>query len=142
VQDLPSGNPRAIADRAYGFSPGSVSPDGLWVIAYGEWTEDAFLLPTSGGPARAIPDTKGLDLIRWSPDGKSLFFAVIGSIPAEIVRVDRDTGRREPWKSLAPPERSGLIEIFPIFLAADARSYAYGFGRAGTSDLYLISGLH
>ena len=141
VQDLPSGKPRPITDRAYGFGRGGISPDGRWVAAYGEWSDDMFLVPIGGGNPRTIPNSKTLDQIRWSQDGKSIYCALAGSIPAEIVRVDVETGRREPVRSLAPPERAGLIEIFPIFLTPDGTSYAFGFGRAGTSDLYVIDGL-
>jgi len=141
VQDLPSGKPRPITDRGYGFGPGAVSPDGRWAVAYGEWSDDTFIVPTGGGNARTIPNSKALDVIRWAPDGKSVYGSVAGGIPAEIVRVEIATGRREAIRSLAPPERAGLIEIFPIFLTPDSKSYAYGFGRAGTSDLYVIDGL-
>ncbi|HTO75344.1 MAG TPA: protein kinase [Thermoanaerobaculia bacterium] len=141
VQDLPSGKPRAITDQPYGLAPTSVSPDGLRAVAYKAWTEDIYLVPTAGGAPRTIPNSKALDLIRWAPDGKSLYVTPSGSIPAEVVRIDVETGRHEPLRSLAPPERSGLIEIFPVFMAADAKSYFYGIARAGTSDLYLIDGL-
>jgi Tol biopolymer transport system component len=141
VQDLPSGKPRPITDRGYGIFQQGVSPDGRWAAAYGEWTDDIFLLPTAGGPPRTIPNSSKLDLVRWAPDGQSIWCLAAGTIPAEIVRLDVATGKHEPWKSVAPPERSGLIEIAPVLMSADGKSYAYGFGRAGTSDLYLIDGL-
>ena len=141
VQDLPSGRPRAIAAKNYGAGQHPVSPDGLWIVAYGEWSDDFFLVPISGGDAKSIPNTRDLDMIRWAEDGKSLFCAVGGSIPARVVRVDVATGRREPWKDLAPPDLSGLIEISSVYLTPDGKSYVYSFGRAATSDLYLVEGL-
>jgi hypothetical protein len=100
-----------------------------------------FLLPTSGGEPRTVPGTKDIDLIRWSADGKSLFAVEIGSIPARVVRIDVATGRRDPWKTLAPPELAGLIDIAPVMMTADGKSYAYGYSSAAISDLYLIEGL-
>ena len=141
VQDLPTGRPRALAAKGYGVGPRPISPDGRWIAAYGEWSEDFFLVPTSGGEPKSIPNTRDLDMIRWADDGKSLFGVVGGSIPARIVRVDVATGRREPWKDLAPTDLSGIIEISSIYLTPDGKSYVYGFGRAATSDLYLVEGL-
>ena len=88
-----------------------------------------------------MPNSKDLDIIRWAADGKSLFAAIVGTIPAQLVRVDVATGKREPWKDLAPSELSGLIGIGPVFLTPDGKSYVYGFGRSATSDLYVIEGL-
>jgi Tol biopolymer transport system component len=141
VLDLPSGKPRAISSKGLGFGGRPVSPDGLWVVAYGEWTDDLFLLPTSGGEPRTVPGTKDLDLICWSADGKSLLAFETGSIPARVVRVEIATGRREPWKTLAPPELAGLIEISPVLTTPDGKWYAYGYSAAAISDLYLVEGL-
>jgi hypothetical protein len=58
-----------------------------------------------------------------------------------VVRVEAATGRRETWKELAPAERSGIIEITPVFLDAEGKSYVYNYGRAAASDLYLVEGL-
>jgi Tol biopolymer transport system component len=141
VRDLPSGKPRPITDKAYGLPRGGVSPDGRRVAAWGEWTEDLFLLPTEGGEPRTVAHTKDLDFIRWSADGKFIFGVVAGSIPAQTVRIEVATGKRENWKEMAPPDRSGLIGVGPVFLTPDGKGYVYGYGRAATSDLYLIEGL-
>jgi eukaryotic-like serine/threonine-protein kinase len=141
VRDLPSGKPRPITDRPYGLNRHGISPDGRWAAAWGEYTEDLFLLPIDGGEPRNVANTKDLDFIRWSDDGKFIFGNVSGSIPARVVRIEAATGKRENWKDLAPPERAGLIAIGPVFLRPDGKSYVYGFGRAATSDLYLIEGL-
>ncbi|HEX4440624.1 MAG TPA: hypothetical protein VH854_11175, partial [Thermoanaerobaculia bacterium] len=110
-------------------------------LAYGDYTDDLFLLPLSGGEPRSIPGTKDLDIIRWAPDGRSFYGSVIGSVPVRVIRVDAASGRREPWKELAPPELAGLIEIGNPFLTPDGKSYAFHYVRAATSDLYVIEGL-
>ncbi|MGE5414101.1 MAG: TolB family protein, partial [Syntrophomonadaceae bacterium] len=141
IRDLPSGKPRAITDKAYFVTRDGVSPDGRWAAAWGEYTEDLFLLPIDGGEPRTVANTKDLDFIRWSGDGKFIFGVVSGSIPAHVVRVEVATGKRESWKDLAPAEPAGLIAIGPVFLTPDGKGYVYGYGRAATSDLYLIEGL-
>jgi eukaryotic-like serine/threonine-protein kinase len=141
VQDLPSGKPRPITGRGYGLNRNGISPDGLWAAAWGEWTEDLFLIPTAGGEPRSVPNTKDLDFIRFSPDGKSFYGVVTGGIPAKLVRVEVATGKREMLNELAPAERSGIIGIGPVSLTPDGKNYAYGYAKAATSDLYLIEGL-
>ena len=142
VQDLPSGKPVPVAPRGYDLEGHPVSPDGKWIAAYGEYTEDMFLIPLAGGPPRTAPNTKAdFDFVRWSPDGKSLIGGVVGSIPARLIRVDLETGRREPLKELGPQELSGIIELAPVDVTPDLASYAYGYAKAATSDLYLIEGL-
>jgi Tol biopolymer transport system component len=142
VQDLPKGKPRAITDRALGMPQSQpISPDGKWALAFGDWSEDLFLVPLDGGERRVIPKTKDLDPISWAPDGRTFFAFADGSIPARVFRVDVETGERALWKELVPPERSGLIAINPIFVTPDGRFYAYSYARSATSDLYLIEGL-
>ncbi|HWZ86262.1 MAG TPA: protein kinase [Thermoanaerobaculia bacterium] len=142
VQDLPAGKPVPIAPRGYGFEGRPVSPDGQWIAVYGEYSEDMFLIPVAGGPTRRAPNTKGdFEFVRWAPDGKSLIGLVVGSIPARLVRVDVATGRRQVLKDIAPQELSGIIDIAPVYVTPDVASYAYGFGRAAASDLYLVEGL-
>jgi eukaryotic-like serine/threonine-protein kinase len=141
VQDLPAGKPRPISKASPGIGNSPITPDELWVAVYGDWSEDFSLVPVSGGEPRTIPHTKDLDFLSWAPDGKSFYGLVTGSIPARVVRVEAATGRREPWKALAPAELSGLIDISPIFLTPDGKSYVYSYSRAAASDLYLIEGL-
>ena len=141
VRDLPSGKPRAITDKAYAAPRHGISPDGRWTAAWGEFTEDLFLLPIDGGQPRTVGNTKDLDFIRWSGDGKFIFGVVSGSIPAQVVRIEVGSGKRETWKELAPSDRSGLIGVGSVFLTPDGKGYVYGYGRAATSDLYLIDGL-
>ncbi len=106
-----------------------------------DWKDDLLLLPLDGSEPRTIPDTKTIDPIRWSSDGKVIFAVEFGSLPARIVRVDVATGRRELWREVAPPDISGVIEIASVLLTPDARSYVYGHSSAVTSALYIVEGL-
>jgi eukaryotic-like serine/threonine-protein kinase len=145
VQELPSGKPRPITERRFLFASQPISPAGDWIVARGDWAEDLFLIPTAGGEPRSIPGTKDLWPFRWTPDGKFLF-ANAGGSPlrsrvAQVVRVEVATGKQERWKDLAPPDPTGIINMGPVFLTPDGRSYVYGYWRATTSDLYVVEGL-
>ena len=141
VQDLPTGKPRAISSKGLDFNGHPISPDGRWVAGRGEWTDDLVLVPTDGGESRPVANTKGIDLLCWSSDGGSLFAVESGSLPARVVRIEVATGRREPWKTLAPPQLAGVIAITTVVMTPDGQWYAYGHSSAAISDLYLIEGL-
>ena len=141
VQDLPSGKPRALSGEGFDTTGNPVSADGRWVVAYRDWEEDLSLFPTDGGSPHNIPDSKRLDPVGWSSDGKSVFAVETGSIPARVVRVDVASGRRALWRELGPPDRSGLVSINYVSMTPDEKSYVYGYSRAVTSDLYLVDGL-
>jgi hypothetical protein len=56
------------------------------------------------------------------------------------VRLDLETGRREPWLELTPPDRAGVGGTVGAWLTPNGRFYAFGYRRL-LSDLYLIEGL-
>ena len=141
VQELPSGKPSLITPRLNGLEGRPVSSDGRWIAGYLEYAEDVQIVPVAGGESRTVPNTKGdFQFIRWSPDGRSLIGVVNGSLPARLLRVDIATGSREVIKELAPPELSGIVEISRICMTPDLASYAYGYGKSATSDLYVVEG--
>ncbi len=142
VQDIPSGKPQKVAGKGFGFAGRAVSPDSKWIVGFGrDWKDDLLLLPLDGGEPRTIPDTKTIDLIRWSGDGKALFAVEFGSLPARVVRLDVATGRRALWREVGPPDLSGVIEIASVLMTPDAKSYVYGYSSAVISDLYIVKGL-
>ncbi len=61
-------------------------------------------------------------------------------MPARTFRIELATGRKEPWRDLAPPDRAGVTSIVDPHLAADGIHYAYSYLR-NLSDLYLAEGL-
>ena len=141
VQEIPSGKPRALPEKGLSWSGQPISPDGKTIAAFRDWAEDLFLVPVDGSQARMIRDTKGLDPIRWSADGRFLYAAETGKIPIRILRIEVATGRRELWKELAPAQGAAPYNSTNIVMTPDAKAYAYGFARAATSDLYLVEGL-
>jgi hypothetical protein len=141
LQEIPAGKAQKVAS-GYGFSGRAVSPDGKWIVGFGaDWNSDLQLIPLDAGEPRTIPNSKTIDPIRWSPDGKSILAFEIGSLPMRIVRVDVATGRAEPWKEVGPADLSGVIAIDTVFIAPDEKSYVYGYSSSVNSDLYIVNGL-
>ena len=97
VQDLAGGKPRPISPEGFGWSGHPVSPDGKFVVAYRDWSEDLFLFSTDGDASRAIPNTKKLDPVRWAPGGGSLGSPLGGECPpAPSASTRWEGGRRRP----------------------------------------------
>ena len=73
-------------------------------------------------------------------DGRQLFIEREGKVPNAVQRLDLATGRVEPWKELTLEDRAGIVRISPVQVAADGRSWAYGYVRV-LSNLYVVEGL-
>jgi eukaryotic-like serine/threonine-protein kinase len=142
IQDLAGGDPRPLTADGTRFelSARPVSPDGRTAVL-----KDAegrhVLVPIDGGPPRPVPGLERTEQpLRWSADGRSLFAYRPGQVPARVFRVEVASGRREPWLTLAPADRSGVLAVGPVLLTPDGRAYVYGYRRT-LSDLYAVSGL-
>ncbi len=141
VHDLDGGAPRPITPEgcAPGFLP--VSEDGAFVVVQGP--DQVFsLYPIGGeGSPQPIPILTPDDRpIRWTPMGNSLYVFRRGELPAQIMRLDLGTGRKERVLDLMPPDPAGVVEIVSVRLTPDAASYAYSYHRI-LSDLLLVEGL-
>lgn len=135
VQDLAGGPPRGATPP--GTNSGKLSPDGKRVLAKGP-DDKYFLNALSGGEPRAVPWLSESErLIRWTADGRSVLVTSDASIPSRVERVDLETGRRTLFKEIAPPDRVGLMSVYPTFVTNDERSYAYSFFRQ-VSTLFLV----
>jgi eukaryotic-like serine/threonine-protein kinase len=141
VQDISSGKASALSTKGFGWTGHPISPDGKTVVAFRDWSEDLFLLSVDGGPMRTISDTKSLDPVRWSADGRFLFATEAGKFPLRVLKIDIATGRRELWREFVPAQGAAVFNSTNVVITPDAKAYAYGFTRAATSDLYLVEGL-
>src|SRR5271170_1349417 len=138
---------KSISDSAKPISPEGVdstaialSPDGSEVAGVGA-DGLAYLYPLAGGQPIPVPGFQvGEEPIEWSADGKSLYIYRPGEFPAKVVLLDLATGKRTPWRSLAPADPAGVSQIGPILITPDGKSYIYGYHRT-LSDLYLVEGL-
>jgi len=99
------------------------------------------LYRVDGGPSRAVEGlVPGDHVLAWSQDGRSLLVCRDG-IPLRIERLELATGRRELWKTLAPPDAASAYYIGPILVTRDGGHWAYSVNRAASSELWQLSGL-
>ena len=90
-------------------------------------------------PARGLRTTD--EVISWTSDGRSLFIRTPGEFPIQIYRLDIDTGTRDVWREIAPPNRAGLYyDWMNVYMTPDGASYCYTTQNA-LNDLYLVEGL-
>jgi eukaryotic-like serine/threonine-protein kinase len=140
VQDLDGGAPKAISSEGYTTTGAPVSPDGKYFVAACLDLKPC-LLPLTGGEPRAIPGVEITDgPIQWSEDGHSLYMFHFGALPSTVERVDVATGRRTPWKALAPADLAGVHGITVVRMTRDTRVCLYSYLRT-FSDLYVVQGL-
>jgi hypothetical protein len=99
--------------------------------------------PLDGGsPRPTAARLQGKEVsLNTTPDGRWTFVNS-GGLPVRIERIDLRTGRRELWRSLAPPDLAGVVQMgWPwISMAPDGEAYAYNYLRV-SQDLYLMEGL-
>jgi eukaryotic-like serine/threonine-protein kinase len=139
VQNLDGGEPRAISAEGMQPAPMAISPDGRFVAAQGPDSKIA-LYPVDGGAARPFSGAEaGEGPIVWSPTG-SLYVYRRHEGPARVFKIAIATGRREPWKTISPADRSGFIAIDRVVMTPDARNYAYSYQRIFT-NLEVVEGL-
>ncbi len=139
-------NPKRIApdgwDSFFGEVP--ISPDGKWIDSQSGGLNDVSLrlYPSDGSLTfRPVPGFEPDDVvIRWTPDGRSLYVFKRNELPARVFRLDIETGKRTLLFALNPADGSGVTRIPIVVMTPDARAYAYNITRE-LSDLYLIRGL-
>jgi Tol biopolymer transport system component len=140
VQDINGGAPRSVA--AKGMTAALVSPDGNRMAAYGP-DGRFYLLALDGTKPTPLQATRAGDrLVRWSDDGRALYIRGASDETIDIDRIDLASGRREPWKRLAPRDRVGLIgvDVQAVCMTGDGKAYAYTYWKA-LQDLYYSHGL-
>jgi len=117
-----------------------ISPDSRFVVINN--AGKLYRHPLDGGADSVIgPVTPGDAVLRWSSDGRYLFVQHNGPEErgTEILRVDVDTGRAEPWRKLVPPDRGATV-FTAARISADGKSYAFSYQR-DLATLYLVKGL-
>ena len=137
VQDVEGGEPRSFGPPAIGRP--LVAPDSRTVVALA-LDGKPILFSVDAGEARPCPGLESGDLpIRWTADGRALFFQRDRGLTAEVHRLELVTGRKKLLWELAAHDLAGADRPF-VRLTPDGKSYAYSFGR-DLSDLYLVDGL-
>jgi WD40 repeat protein len=136
--ELPAGAPKPFTGEV---SNGiAVSPDGT-LVAGATMDGKIALFPVAGGDPRVVPGLTGsTNIVRFAPDGRSIYVYERRAYPLRVERVDIATGQRTLWKELAPADLAGVTGMGYVLMTPDARTYAYGV-QHHFSDLYLVEGL-
>ena len=135
VQEVAGGAPRPATPP--GTRNGWPSPDGTLVLAQGEGGGYA-MYPVAGGTAVPVP---GLPadawIVRFGPDGRSVYWYRRSELPARLMQLDLASGRSALVRMVGPPDLAGVFSIFDIALADDPRWYVYNAWRY-TTALFVI----
>ena len=143
VQSFQGGTPQPITGANIHYerrSPIVVSPKGESVAAVGN-DGSVLIYPTAPGEARrAVPGlTPGFTPLQWCQDGRLVLHRYDEPAP-QLWLADAGTGNPTLWKELTPPNPVGLLDITPIRVSADCRSYTYSPLNV-LSQVYLTTGL-
>jgi eukaryotic-like serine/threonine-protein kinase len=117
-----------------------VAPDGRSAFAFGP-DRRLMIYPTEPGEPRAVPGFQAEDVpIRWTSDGRAIWVFKPNEVPTKIYGLDVTTGERTLWKELTPPDPAGVLQIGPIQMTPDGKSYVYSYRRT-LDELFLVEGL-
>ena len=138
VKDIQGGTPRVLTPE--GTAGNLITPDGKYLVAR-DVNRQVWLYPIAGGDPQEINFTAGPNEfpVGFSGDGKGLLVEASG-VPMKISLVDLATGRRVPFKEIAPADPAGVQSIPNIHFSADGKAYAYSALRV-LSDLYVVDGM-
>ena len=86
------------------------------------------------GRPSGVPQLKTDDgVIALAADGHTLFVreAVLNAWTMRVVSVDINTGKRQLFKEIEPPDRAGVLALGPVHITPDGKTYVFG-SRAGS----------
>ncbi|MCI0447183.1 protein kinase, partial [bacterium] len=130
VQEIPNGEPKPITPegtRTRWQSANPISPDGKTIVGMGQM-QKMYLYPVRGGEPRLIPGFVATDhFLSWDSDGENLYVFTQSELPGRIFKLNSVSGKRELWKEVMPPDRSGVREIAKIVFTPDAKTFFYSY---------------
>ena len=129
VQDVNTGEFHPLTEE--GTVALRVSPDGKRVITL-QPDRTFYIQGLNGGEAKEIPGLERDDEpIQWSDDGRAIFVKGPGDFATKIYRVNLETGERQEWKDIDPPNKVGHIglEVNPggILITPDGKVCIYTY---------------
>jgi Tol biopolymer transport system component len=141
VYDIEQGKLLAVTPEGVGtINSDPISPDGRSAFAFGP-DKRLMIYPTQPGEPRSVPGVDIADVpIRWTPDGRAIWVFKPNEVPTKIYRLDVTTGQRALWKDLTPPDPAGVLQMGPIMMTPDGKSYVYSYRRT-LDELFLVEGL-
>ena len=143
-QMVGTGTRRPITDEhaifeAYDIVSKPVSRDGSMLAAAKNGV--IALYPLDGGEPRLLDDVPAsMKVLQFTSDGRFLYVKEIVERTARVHRVETQSGQRELWKVITPPDTAALEDIYGIAISDDGESYYYSFVQK-YSDLFLVEGL-
>lgn len=137
VGDLEGGAPRPLTPEGLVLEHDMLSPDSHSLVAPCRplnWC----VYPLDGSAPTPVPGISGFIPVAFAPSGKSLIVRPrSGSIPLLLEQLDIKSGRREPWRALAPRDRVGVGSFGGIVVSRDGRALVANYARR-LSELYLV----
>jgi Tol biopolymer transport system component len=117
------------------------SPDGRFLPGFSAADAKFRLYPLDGGEPRDLPGSTPDDRMDgWAAGGKALFVHGTGELPAKLMRLEYETGKRELVREIAPTDRAGVSSSFGIRATPDGKAYAYSEVQM-LHELHLVEGL-
>lgn len=139
IMPAEGGDARPITPE--GVAGGRVTPDGTRVLV-GDADGNRFLYPLQGGAPTPVSQFKPYDgFVGWA-DAHTVYVreAAQNDWQLRVVKLDLNTGKRELFKEIEPPDRAGVLSLGPTQITPDGKTYVYGVTRR-LSDLYIVEGL-
>ena len=138
VKPIASGSFRAFTPD--GVRAAVVSPDGQAIVAMsGDNGYRQFAI--RDGTSHSVPGLTPNDrVIRYSPDGKSLWTRRTNTLPVRIEQVDLRTQTRSVLLQDFGVRGAGVLNVAEVALADDPRNYAY-LERESVSFLFELKGM-
>ena len=122
----------------------ALSPDGrgLLTIRIPKDNKDRNeIFPVEGGEPVLIKGLEPREIpIRWSPDGRAIYFFNREGLPTRIFRLDLATGKKELMKEFMPADPGGITGMRAVTMTGDARTITFNYRRR-LSELFVIEGL-
>jgi Tol biopolymer transport system component len=146
VQDAGSNALRPLTPEGFGLVESSLgaSPDGRLVLATETSSGTLVLFPAAGGEPRKVLGLGPQETAAgWGADSQSLYVlpsTTQADPPLRIDKLDLRTGRREPFRSITPPELTLATWVRSVRVTPDGKAYAYTYCRF-PCILYVIEGL-
>ena len=118
----------------------AIDPQGERVV-FRRAAGDHMMLTVAAGTATPLAALGADDTaLRFDGTGRFLFVASGDAADRRVHRINLETGERMLWRTIAPPDRTGVFYIGPASVSADGAVLAYSFYRH-IADLYLVEEL-
>lgn len=137
IGDVEGGAPRPITPEGLVLEHDVLSPDSRSLVGPCRplnWC----VYPLDGSAPTPVPGISGFIPVAFAPSGESLIVRPRGGgIPLLLEQLDVASGRRQPWRALAPRDRVGVGSFGGIVLSRDGRALVANYTRR-LSELYLV----